>query len=173
MELGATGMAVAHNVKRIREAANMTYTEVSKALAGLNRPISPLAVRRIEDGERRVDVDDLMALALALRVAPVTLLFPSTRGKADKVLVTGLESPVAAEALWKWMVAESPIVPWESDMELFAFFATAVPEWQRHWFGNALRRMAEEATAQGGERASRMEDMYGSWLSRFGPNGDD
>lgn len=65
------------NIRRIREGQRLTYVELSERLASVGRPIPVLGLRRIERGERRVDVDDLLALAYALGVPPVDLLIPS------------------------------------------------------------------------------------------------
>lgn len=62
------------NIKRIREGQKITYVELSERLAALGRHIPVLGLRRIERGERRVDVDDLMALAAAFGVEPIRLL---------------------------------------------------------------------------------------------------
>lgn len=75
--LGPSGEALMHNVKRLREGQKLTYVELSERLTGLGRPIPVLGLRRIERGERRVDVDDLMALAHVLGVVPTKLLVPS------------------------------------------------------------------------------------------------
>ncbi|WP_426998181.1 helix-turn-helix domain-containing protein [Pseudarthrobacter sp. N5] len=137
MELGATGEAVAHNVKRLREAANLTYTEVSRGITDLKRSISPLAIRRIEEMERRVDVDDLMALALVLDVTPISLLYPGAESGEEEVRATGLKSPVSAKSLWGWMSAESPLS--ERDrMERYEFLGWVLPMWRRQELGEEL-----------------------------------
>lgn len=64
------------NIKRIREGQKITYVELSERLDERGRLIPVLGLRRIERGERKVDVDDLLALADALNVAPVDLLVP-------------------------------------------------------------------------------------------------
>lgn len=75
--LGPAGEALRENLKRIRsEERRYTFAELSKRLKDIGRPIPVLGLRRIEMGQRRVDVDDLMALALALDVPPVLLLLP-------------------------------------------------------------------------------------------------
>lgn len=60
----------------MREAQRLPYTELSERLTSLGRPIPVLGLRRIERGERRVDVDDLVALGRALGVPPLLLLLP-------------------------------------------------------------------------------------------------
>lgn len=97
LELGPTGRTVASNVARFREAARYNYTELSKELAKYGRDIPPLAVRRIEEGNRRIDVDDLVALALALNVSLLALLLP----REDSALVPNGEV-FAAERIWNW-----------------------------------------------------------------------
>jgi transcriptional regulator with XRE-family HTH domain len=66
-------------------------------------PIPDLGLRRIESGDRRVDADDLMALAVALDVSPVTLLMPAGVDMPDPVQVTGLGEPAAAIGVWAWI----------------------------------------------------------------------
>jgi transcriptional regulator with XRE-family HTH domain len=67
IELGPAGIAVMGNVRRIREGQRLTYVELSQRLIAAGRPIPVLGLRRIERGERRVDVDDLSALASVLK----------------------------------------------------------------------------------------------------------
>jgi hypothetical protein len=54
-------------------------------------------LRRIEAGDRRVDVDDLVALALALDVSPLALLLPT---EASSLVPEG--DRYAAERIWDW-----------------------------------------------------------------------
>ena len=70
---------------------------------------------KIEKGERRVDVDDLVALALALGVTPNRLTLPDMDlpGITTKYLLTPAVagSPVA---LWQWAQGERhPGIPIE------------------------------------------------------------
>lgn len=110
LELGPIGAVVATNVTRYRESARFNYTELSKELERHGRDISALAVRRIEESNRRVDVDDLVALALALNVSPLALLLPRHE---SAITTTGETYP--AERIWQWAKGEKPI-----DSELHA-----------------------------------------------------
>jgi transcriptional regulator with XRE-family HTH domain len=101
-QLGATGETVRENIRRIRDVLRMPVTELSAKMDALGRPIPPLGIRRIEAGERRVDVDDLTALAVALEVSPETLLMPYAENANDEVRITGWEPMYASEA-WRWM----------------------------------------------------------------------
>lgn len=81
----------------------MPVTELSEKLTALGRPIPPLGLRRIEDGSRRVDVDDLTSIALALDVSPISLLMPHTESEDDPAEVSGHDEPVRAGVLWGWL----------------------------------------------------------------------
>jgi transcriptional regulator with XRE-family HTH domain len=72
--LGTLGWAVVENVKRLRWEKRLHYSELSEKLADVGRPIPPLGLRRIERGARRIDVDELGALAQVLGVPMAVLL---------------------------------------------------------------------------------------------------
>jgi transcriptional regulator with XRE-family HTH domain len=97
IQLGPTGEAVMRNVKRLREGRRMTFVELSERLGGLGRPVPVLGLRRIERGERRVDVDDLFALSVVLRVSPLTLLLPWPDDPSEVVEITGIGSMTAQQ----------------------------------------------------------------------------
>lgn len=104
-DLGPIGENVAAAVKRFRhEERRLSYAELSRKLTELGRDIPPLGLRRIESGERRVDADDLVALALALSVSPLALLLPT---EAGAVLPGGKSYP--AEQIWDWGAGRHPL----------------------------------------------------------------
>jgi transcriptional regulator with XRE-family HTH domain len=74
VELGPVGKAVKHHVRRLREEGQLSLQDLSDRLEFLGRPILPSGISKIESGDRRVDVDDLVALAHALGTAPNELL---------------------------------------------------------------------------------------------------
>ena len=74
IDLGETGKLVKANLRRLREEEHLSLHELSERLATLGRPILPSGLSKIEQGSRRVDVDDLVALADALRTVPSRLL---------------------------------------------------------------------------------------------------
>jgi transcriptional regulator with XRE-family HTH domain len=80
VELGDVGRAVAHNVKVLREARGLTQTDVSDRMRTIGRPLLPTGVLKVEQGIRRVDVDDLVALASVFGVPPDELLGPAAEG---------------------------------------------------------------------------------------------
>lgn len=76
LELGPTGRIVAARIADIREARQMTFATLASKLLQLGHPIPTLGLRRIESRARRVNVDDLVAIAVALNVSPQALLMP-------------------------------------------------------------------------------------------------
>lgn len=96
--LGPVGRALAANVKHIRESQRLTFVALSERLTNVGRPIAVLGLRRIERGERRVDADDLLALARALGVHPVDLLVSDEAADDEQCPVTPAETATAATA---------------------------------------------------------------------------
>jgi transcriptional regulator with XRE-family HTH domain len=82
IELGKTGRTVATRVRRIRKRNGLSLQDLSDLLAPLGRPILPSGLNKIEQGTRRVDVDDLTALADALATIPNDLLYEPEQAPA-------------------------------------------------------------------------------------------
>jgi len=142
-DFGPTGITVTHRVAQLR--GDMSYAELSRRLEKLGRPIPPLGLRRIEGGARRVDVDDLMALAAALGVSPVTLLMPDAANRDDMVEATAV-GELRAENLFYWAMSLGHWDPDAGDLKWFEFISRAQPEFER-------RRQAEVARAEAEFRA--------------------
>ncbi|MFF2933548.1 helix-turn-helix domain-containing protein [Streptomyces mirabilis] len=99
-DIDETGKTVAANVRRLRAQRGLTTQQLAERLEGLGRPILANAITKIEQGRRRVDVDDLMALAIALGVTPNALLLPhEARGEHQP---TAMPEPVTQGVLWFW-----------------------------------------------------------------------
>jgi hypothetical protein len=73
---GAAGKNLAANVERLRAEQHLSHRKLSAALAAAGQRIPPLGVDRIFRCQRRVDVDELVALAGVLKVSPEALLAP-------------------------------------------------------------------------------------------------
>jgi len=73
--LGPTGEYLRQRIADLRKRRGMTYKRLSEALTEAGRPIPPLGLSRLEEGERRVDVDDLVAFARVLAVDVTELLY--------------------------------------------------------------------------------------------------
>ncbi|MFJ8766662.1 helix-turn-helix domain-containing protein [Streptomyces clavifer] len=113
--LGPVGDRVRRNVERLREARGMTKKQLSDAVGKLHRPIPPLGISRLEGGTRRVDADDLVALALALKVTPLTLLLPDTWNDEPAELAPGFS--LKTRTAWRWAEGFSPADDWATEPE--------------------------------------------------------
>lgn len=78
VEIGPTGHTVRANVKNFRKQRGLTLRGLAERLEQGGRPMAHNTVSEIERGARRIDVDDLTALADALDVMPVDLLGSDT-----------------------------------------------------------------------------------------------
>ena len=105
--LGPTGRTVANKVAMLRARSGISYAELSRRLTKIGRPIAVLWLRRIEAGDRRVDSDDLLALAAALGVSPLTLLMPDAQAGDTEVTATVGSHP--ADELWAWLRADEAL----------------------------------------------------------------
>ncbi len=113
-EVGPTGKRVGENLRAFRDAGGFTTSVVAAAVTALGVPMTASTVTKIEVAGRRVNVDELVALALALNISPVTLLMPRQAPDADpsdpqsdQVGITDQVS-VPWETAWRWMHGEWP-----------------------------------------------------------------
>jgi transcriptional regulator with XRE-family HTH domain len=103
---------VAANLRRIRRDHELTTAMLSRRLSEIGHPIADTGITKIEKGQRRVDVDDLVALAVALGVTPNTLLLPEVDVPAAwdrRHEVTGGAAQARAEEIWAWALGERPL----------------------------------------------------------------
>jgi transcriptional regulator with XRE-family HTH domain len=122
--LGATGLLAAQRVRELREARGWTYKELSDRLAAAGRPVPPLGLRRIESADRRIDADDLVALAVVLGVNPSAILLPP-HGHGH-IEVTGAGS-VPTDRAWAWADGHGPLADDEDGVALADFLDLARP----------------------------------------------
>lgn len=104
---------MAASVKRLRAEQRLTLDQLGKRLAEVGRPILASGLSKIEQGDRAVDVDDLVALALALEVNPNVLLMPA-QADATKTEVTE-DVTASTRQAWHWVAGESPLARWLPD----------------------------------------------------------
>jgi transcriptional regulator with XRE-family HTH domain len=104
---GPIGFNVARNIERISRDRGLSQRRLSAELERVGRPIVPLGVSRLLKGDRRVDVDELVALAEVLKVTPDILLAPPEASAAAtaevpdplrhaRILATNIEDLLAA-----------------------------------------------------------------------------
>jgi transcriptional regulator with XRE-family HTH domain len=85
----------------------LTLDDLAQRMSDVGRPMRKSGIGKIEQQERRVDADDLVALALALGVSPLRLLLP---GSADtKPIELTATCRVRARDAWRWASGEQPL----------------------------------------------------------------
>ncbi|GBQ01026.1 hypothetical protein SSP531S_24560 [Streptomyces spongiicola] len=104
-ESGPAAAEVARNIQRARKARHLKQSEVSDRLAAAGRPTLPTVVSKIERGERRIDVDDLVAFGRALGVPPALLLYPLGEDAEVEVLAG---QQVSTWGAFRWFIGEAP-----------------------------------------------------------------
>ncbi len=124
----ATAETVSANVRRLRTDQNLGLRGLAKKLGEVGRALGHSAVDQIEKGTRRVDVDDLMALAAALKVSPITLLLPNTDDPDAAVSSTGAVDKLTADQLLDWLQAKNPLPG--DDRFPMVFQVAALPGWK-------------------------------------------
>jgi hypothetical protein len=101
------------------------FAQLSRELGNAGRDIPPLGLGRIESGERRVDVDELTALAAAFGICPATLLMPEAEDAEAIVQLTGA-GKWQAQKVWSWLTGSYPL-----EGSVLSFFNVALPRWER------------------------------------------
>ncbi|WP_147453929.1 helix-turn-helix domain-containing protein [Nocardiopsis sp. Huas11] len=127
-DLGVTAVRVARNVREVRQARGLSVTQLVKRLSG---KLSVDAVKKIEAGAnpdaavvRRVSVDELVLLAIALDTTPNRLLLgpraddedlelTDAQIKLPNNLVPSQDEPVdtspSARDAWRWARGGEPL----------------------------------------------------------------
>ncbi|MGY1705523.1 helix-turn-helix domain-containing protein [Geodermatophilus sp. SYSU D00697] len=97
------GARIGQRIRDLRHARGLDLRGLSEKLAEEGRPIKLGQLSKLELGQRRVDVDDLVALAVVLNVSPNQLLMPATSGRDDDtVSLTPGHSRVPWQRAWQW-----------------------------------------------------------------------
>lgn len=123
-DVTSTGVVVGANIARIRKARGMSTYRLAEALAAVDRPIAQSQISRIEAGKRKVDVDDLMAFAVALKVSPSALLLEPSMEGYQEVTSAGI---IRSEIAWQWLYGERPLeedLPPHDDGQVWNDFQT-------------------------------------------------
>jgi transcriptional regulator with XRE-family HTH domain len=107
VEIGTFGETVRRNLVRFRGLRGLLLKDVSARMSELGRPMGVSTLSGIENGNRRIDADDLVCLALVLNVSPAALLMPP---ETDPGL--SMDSPIPAVTTgqwWGWLTASAPL----------------------------------------------------------------
>jgi len=70
------GEVLARRLEQVRKARGLTQRDVTERLADLGVSMHQTAIAKIENGDRKVTIEDALLLAFALDVAPVNLFLP-------------------------------------------------------------------------------------------------
>lgn len=113
-------------LNELRRTRGYTLGELEARLTGVGRPILLSALSKIEKGQRRVDVDDLVALARVLDVSPNSLLLPSHTAIDAEVELTS-STTLDAGTAWRWATQDRP--PTRGGRGIFISYASADAAW--------------------------------------------
>ncbi len=142
VEKGPTSARAARNVRALREARGLSLAGLSQRLAEVGRPMIPNGLSKLENGERRLDVDDLMALSVALGVNPSRLLLPVDGSPDAQVEITETVSCPAWRA-WEWA---DGFAPFDDDLEDLQ--GDRFEDFQMHARPASLRRLEMHPAAR-------------------------
>lgn len=120
------GVVAAQNVHRLR--GNMTFAELGRRLEDIGHPIPPLGLRRIEKGQRRIDVDDLVALAQIFGVSPLGILLPYglTYDRTKYLASDQDQTDQSVRKLWLWALGQETLDD-HDDVRLLR--VRSIPQW--------------------------------------------
>ena len=103
---GNTNEHVAANMRTARQAIGMDLRTLADRIRDTGRAMSASALSKIENGDRRVDVDDLTVFAYMLQTTPAALLTPPTGAKPS----TGVpEGQFNAEEIRGWVRGQAKL----------------------------------------------------------------
>lgn len=106
--IGPVGDRVIANVEELRQARRLSFRDLAARLAELDRPIGSAVLHRLSQGRRRVDADDLVALAIALDVNPNALLLDRHAKPGDVLSLTPAYRQ-RADVTWQWAEGGGPL----------------------------------------------------------------
>lgn len=130
-------------MRALREERRHTVRSLSARLAELGRPILPSGISKIEDRSRRVDVGDLVALAVAMGVNPNRLLLP-----VDPNAEVALTPTVTAKAsgVWDWARGDDLLIEAVAETDDDRLYGEALDDFRRHALPTSVR-LREDHTA--------------------------
>jgi 8-oxo-dGTP pyrophosphatase MutT (NUDIX family)/transcriptional regulator with XRE-family HTH domain len=122
--IGPTGRRLAANILALRKKLGLNQPQLAGRMQDQGRSVHATVVSKIEQLDRRVDVDDLVALAIALDVSPNRLLLAAEGGAihgespggqlityedgAEIELTPAVRVPLLNA--WEWATGENPLL---------------------------------------------------------------
>ena len=140
---------VGRNIAATRARLGISAQRLSNTLSAMGAPVSRAAISQIENGGRRISLAEVLAIALALQVPPVELIYDYRAAKVEAA--PGHDDTTYADA-WAWVSGKLRFLrePGESLAEWDGRMARPDPDGLR-------RRTADvEARCQAGFRERRL-----------------
>ncbi|WP_431881547.1 helix-turn-helix domain-containing protein [Micromonospora chalcea] len=156
-------LRVGQSVAELRRARGLTTRALSDRLDEIGRRIPQSSLSKIEAGKRAVDVDDLVALAIALRTTPNRLLF-GPRAGIEPVSLTPTYTTTGHRA-WAWANGEYPLTStYPKDM----IPEEVWDEWNRSAHPVDFRLRRSHPAARAARRLAAMVDAFVMFLASDG-----
>ncbi|HZM77576.1 MAG TPA: helix-turn-helix transcriptional regulator [Candidatus Limnocylindrales bacterium] len=105
VQSGPIGERIRFQLKALRDEQSLTQANLASVAAQLGRPMADNTLAKIETGQRRMDADDVVMMALALGTTPNRLLLGDEGGM---VALTPTMSAPARQA-WAWADGRHPL----------------------------------------------------------------
>lgn len=110
---------IASRVRALRKRHGWTADQLAERMTAVGIPWTRIVVTKLETGRRpSVSVDEWLALALVLGVAPVHLLVPTSGDEADEYAVTPRNTVVVWEAR-EWIRGRMPLQELGQDARVY------------------------------------------------------
>lgn len=98
----------AQRLRETRENRGWSQSELAQLMTDSGRPMNTTALLRVESGERKLTLDEAIALANILRAAPANLLSPPG---GELIALTDREA-VDGDGMRNWLLTGVGIVVW-------------------------------------------------------------
>jgi transcriptional regulator with XRE-family HTH domain len=109
LEIGPVGRRIAANIAALRRNRGLTQAELASRMNDIGRPMSGPVVSKTEKLDRRTDVDDLVALAVALHTTPNRLLLADPSEHPDAIDLAPTGACVEMRQAWEWATGRLPL----------------------------------------------------------------
>ena len=163
--IGPIGRRLAGNILALRKARGLNQPQLARRMQDQGRAVHATVVSKVEQLDRRVDVDDLVALAIALGVSPNRLLLPPAAD--DSAVELASELTVAASEAWPWARGVKPL---NADLERAARDGEAarIARWEQFVRENAPRgsgadEQFDSVLFHGGDREHAARNALGTF----------
>jgi transcriptional regulator with XRE-family HTH domain len=151
---------LAERLSTVRKRRGLTAKGLSERLRSQGVDLGRVAIAKIEGGQRGVSLDEALALAYALDVAPIYLFLPL----ADNEEVTIANTTVHAPHARAWVNGRWPL-PNQDDR--FFYTETDDETFESRKRQAALTEEWRERAALGDEEAQALFDRVPKWMHDF------